>query len=67
MGDGISNVLQGAQIVVGLEKNKHRSKRKHKGTGGVGKQAVLLACRAQGSRSLPSRSQGHIEELGPDP
>jgi transposase-like protein len=27
-------------FVGGLEKNKHRSKRKHKGTGGVGKEAV---------------------------
>jgi ISXO2-like transposase domain len=26
--------------VGGLEKNKHRSQRKHKGTGGVGKEAV---------------------------
>jgi transposase-like protein len=28
-------------FVGGLEKNKHRSKRKHKGTGGVGKEAVF--------------------------
>ncbi len=27
-------------FVGGLEKNKHRSKRKHKGTGGIGKEAV---------------------------
>jgi transposase-like protein len=27
-------------FIGGLEKNKHRSKRKHKGTGGVGKEAV---------------------------
>lgn len=29
-------------FVGGLEKNKHRSKRKHQGTGGVGKEAVVL-------------------------
>lgn len=28
--------------VGGLEKNKHRSKRKHLGTGGAGKEAVSL-------------------------
>ena len=28
-------------FVGGLEKNKHRSKRKHQGTGGVGKEAVF--------------------------
>lgn len=28
-------------FIGGLEKNKHRSKRKHKGTGGVGKEAVF--------------------------
>ena len=28
-------------FVGGLEKNKHRSKRNHKGTGGVGKEAVF--------------------------
>ena len=27
-------------FVGGLEKNKHRSKRKHQGTGGTGKEAV---------------------------
>jgi transposase-like protein len=35
-------------FVGGLEKNKHRSKRKHKGTGGVGKQAVYSLVERKG-------------------
>jgi hypothetical protein len=31
-------------FIGGLEKNKHRSKRKHAGTGGVGKEAVVGSC-----------------------
>jgi transposase-like protein len=35
-------------FVGGLEKNKHRSKRKHKGTGGVGKEAVYSLVERKG-------------------
>jgi transposase-like protein len=47
-------------FVGGLEKNKHRSKRKHKGTGGVGKEAVYALVERGGAfahttfpRSMP--------------
>jgi transposase-like protein len=44
-------------FVGGLEKNKHRSKRKHKGTGGVGKEAVYALVERKGrvrSHHVPS-------------
>lgn len=36
-------------FIGGLEKNKHRSKRQHKGTGGVGKEAVYALVERSGS------------------
>jgi transposase-like protein len=47
-------------FVGGLEKNKHRSKRKHKGTGGVGKQAVYSLVERKGrvrSHHVPKVTQ----------
>ena len=54
-------------FVGGLEKNKHRSKRKHKGTGRRWQTGSLLACGTQGPCSLPSYSKGHFKNLGPNP
>jgi transposase-like protein len=45
-------------FVGGLEKNKHRSKRKHKGTGGAGKEAVIALVERGGA----VRSQ-HVPEV----
>src|ERR1700716_3137769 len=45
-------------FVGGLEKNKHRSKRKHAGTGGVGKEAVVALVERHGR----VRSQ-HVPEV----
>jgi transposase-like protein len=46
-GEG-STVEMDETFVGGLEKNKHRSKRKHKGTGGVGKEAVYALVEREG-------------------
>src|SRR5258708_8117940 len=46
-GEG-STVEMDETYVGGLEKNKHRSKRKHKGTGGVGKEAVYALVERNG-------------------
>jgi transposase-like protein len=46
-GEG-STVEMDETFVGGLEKNKHRSKRKHKGTGGAGKEAVYALVERKG-------------------
>src|SRR6202140_2807628 len=48
MGGEGKTVEMDETFVGGLEKNKHRSKRKHKGTGGVGKQAVYSLVERKG-------------------
>jgi transposase-like protein len=49
------------ETFVGLEKNKHRSKRKHVGTGGAGKEDCVLSCGARWQSSLSSRPCGYRE------
>jgi transposase-like protein len=49
-------------FVGGLEKNKHRSKRKHVGTGGAGKEAVFLLVERGGTVRLP-----HVPAVRPPP
>jgi transposase-like protein len=53
-------------FVGGLEKNKHRSKRKHKGTGGVGKEAVLSLVERKGkvrSHHIPAVTAANLREI----
>src|SRR5206468_5467305 len=49
MGGEGKTVEMDETFVGGLEKNKHRSKRKHKGTGGAGKEAVFSLVERGGS------------------
>lgn len=52
--------------VGGLEKNKHRSKRKHLGTGGVGKEAVFALVERKGnvrSRHVSSVNASNLREV----
>ena len=63
-GEGMT-VEMDETFVGGLEKNKHRSKRKHKGTGGVGKEAVYSLVERGGkvrSHHVPSVT---AKNLGP--
>lgn len=46
-------------FVGGLEKNKHRSKRKHAGTGGAGKEAVVALVERGGRVRSASCSGSH--------
>ncbi|MGY4227753.1 hypothetical protein ACVMIH_005114 [Bradyrhizobium sp. USDA 4503] len=48
--------------VGGLEKNKHRSKRKHLGTGGAGKEAVFSLVE-RGARSALTTSHRSLQRL----
>src|SRR5216684_3930453 len=48
MGGEGKTVEMDETFVGGLEKNKHRSKRKHKGTGGAGKEAVYALVERKG-------------------
>jgi transposase-like protein len=53
-------------FVGGLEKNKHRNKRKHKGTGGVGKEAVLSLVERRGkvrSHHIPAVTAANLREI----
>lgn len=53
-------------FVGGLEKNKHRSKRKHVGTGGAGKEAVFSLVEREGrvqSRHVPSVSAKNLRPI----
>jgi transposase-like protein len=52
-------------FVGGLEKNKHRSKRKHKGTGGVGKEAVYALVERGGRVQAHHVPAVNAENLGP--
>src|SRR6266542_3454241 len=54
-------------FVGGLEKNKHRSKRKHKGTGGVGKEAVYSLVERGGhvrSHHIPAVTADNLRSIG---
>jgi hypothetical protein len=53
-------------FVGGLEKNKHRSKRKHQGTGGAGKEAVVSLVERGGrvrSRHIPEVTAKTLEPI----
>jgi len=53
-------------FVGGLEKNKHRSKRKHKGTGGAGKEAVYSLVERRGrvrSHHVPSVNAKNLRPI----
>ena len=53
-------------FVGGLEKNKHRNKRKHRGTGGAGKEAVFSLVERGGrvhSHHIPSVSAGTLRPI----
>src|SRR2546429_1239427 len=65
-GDG-KTVEMDETFVGGLEKNKHRSKRKHKGTGGTGKEAVYSLVERGGGGRSHHVSEGKANNLGPLP
>ena len=53
-------------FVGGLEKNKHRSKRKHKGTGGVGKEAAFALVERDGkvrSHHIPAVNAANLRSI----
>jgi hypothetical protein len=52
-------------FVGGLEKNKHRSKRKHAGTGGVGKEAVIALVERGGAVRSHHVPEVTAKTLGP--
>src|SRR3984893_16177129 len=63
-GEG-STVEMDETFIGGLEKNKHRSKRKHKGTGGVGKEAVYSLVERKGRVRSHHVASVTAKTLGP--
>ena len=63
-GDGVT-VEADETFIGGLEKNKHRSKRKHQGTGGTGKEAVVSLVERGGRVRSHHVPEVNAKTLGP--
>jgi transposase-like protein len=63
-GDGMT-IEADETFIGGLEKNKHRSKRKHQGTGGAGKEAVVALVERGGRVRSHHVPEVNAKTLGP--